>query len=186
MSLEELISNYGYAAITIGTFLEGETILILGGISAHRGYLELPWVIVCAFFGGFFGDQAYFYIGRTRGAQFLSKRPHWEKKSEKVLRLMQSHQTALILGARFMYGLRTVTPFFIGVAKVSPVRFLVLDAIGALVWAIVVAYLGYAFGYVFEAMIPAIKHYEITFFSSIAGIGVAIWVIRQIGRRYRK
>ena len=118
MSLEELIANYGYAAITIGTFLEGETILILGGISAHRGYLELPWVVVCAFVGGFFGAPAYFNIGRTRGEQFLRKRPHWKKKSEKVLTLMQTHQTALILGARFMYGLRTVTPFFIGVARV--------------------------------------------------------------------
>ena len=180
MSLEELISNYGYVAIVIGTFLEGETILLLGGISAHRGYLELPLVIVCAFLGSFFGDQAYFYIGRTRGEQFLSKRPRWKKKSEKVLRLMQTHQTALILGARFMYGLRTVTPFFIGLAKISPVRFLVLDAIGSLVWAIMVAYLGYAFGYAFEAMIPAIKHYEIALFSSIAGIGLAIWVIRKI------
>jgi len=48
MSLEELISTYGYAAIGIGTFLEGETILILVGFAAHRGYLELPWVIVFA------------------------------------------------------------------------------------------------------------------------------------------
>lgn len=36
MSLEELISTYGYAAGGIGTFLEGETILILGGFAAHR------------------------------------------------------------------------------------------------------------------------------------------------------
>jgi membrane protein DedA with SNARE-associated domain len=184
MSLEELISNYGYVAIAIGTFLEGETILILGGISAHRGYLELPWVIVCAFLGSFLGDQVYFYIGRTKGEQFLSKRPHWKAKSEKVLTLLNAHQTAVILGARFMYGLRTVTPFFIGLAKISPIRFLLLDAMGALVWAIVVAYLGYAFGYAFEAMVPAVEHYEIAFFSLIAGLGVAIWVVRKIRTRH--
>jgi hypothetical protein len=32
MSLEELISTYGYVAIAMGTFLEGETVLILGGV----------------------------------------------------------------------------------------------------------------------------------------------------------
>ena len=51
MLLEELITTYGYAAVGIGSFLEGETVLVLGGLAAHRGYLELPWVIVYAFLG---------------------------------------------------------------------------------------------------------------------------------------
>lgn len=45
MSLEYLIDTYGYPAILIGTFLEGETILVLGGIVAKLGYLKLPWVM---------------------------------------------------------------------------------------------------------------------------------------------
>lgn len=110
MSLETLISTYGYAAIGIGAFLEGETILILGGLAAHRGYLELPWVIVCAFLGTLFGDQLYFYIGRTKGKALLERRPHWKSKSEKVFLLLNRHQVWVILGFRFLYGLRTVTP----------------------------------------------------------------------------
>jgi len=51
MSLEEIISNYGYAALLIGTFIEGETILVLAGFAAHRGYLDLPLVVTCAFIG---------------------------------------------------------------------------------------------------------------------------------------
>ena len=83
MSLEELVANYGYAAIAIGTFLEGETILVLGGFSAHRGFLDLKWVIFCAFLGSFLGDQAAFYIGRFRGEKFLDKRPRWKKNPQK-------------------------------------------------------------------------------------------------------
>lgn len=60
MTFEELISTYGYVAVGIGTFQEGETILILGGFASHRGYLELPWVIACAFLGTLFGDRFYF------------------------------------------------------------------------------------------------------------------------------
>ena len=33
MDLQRLIENYGYAAILIGTFLEGETILVLAGLA---------------------------------------------------------------------------------------------------------------------------------------------------------
>jgi membrane protein DedA with SNARE-associated domain len=76
MTLEQLVSDYGYAAILIGTFFEGEMVLILGGFAAHRSYLQLPWVIVCAFVGTLFGDQLFYYIGRFRGMRLLERRPH--------------------------------------------------------------------------------------------------------------
>ena len=44
MTLESLIDTYGYLAILVGTFFEGETILVLGGLAAYREYLGLPWV----------------------------------------------------------------------------------------------------------------------------------------------
>ena len=177
MSLEELVSTYGYAAIGIGTFLEGETILIVGGFAAHRGFLELPWVIFCAFFGTLFGDQLYFYIGRSQGKAFLEKRPAWKSKSEKVFLLLDQHQTWLILGFRFLYGLRTITPFIIGASRVSPLRFLVLNIIGALVWAIVIGVSGYLFGHTLELIVDDIKQYELWVFTAIAGLGVLIWFI---------
>ena len=64
MSLTSLIEDYGYLALLIGTFLEGETILVLAGFAAQRGHLEIEWVIVVAFIGSFSGDQLFFYIGR--------------------------------------------------------------------------------------------------------------------------
>ena len=45
-SLEGFVENYGYWAILAGTVLEGETVLILGGLAAHQGYLELAWVLL--------------------------------------------------------------------------------------------------------------------------------------------
>ena len=147
MSLQELVSNYGYLAISVGTFLEGETILILGGLAAHRGFLQLPWVVVCAFLGAFSGNQLYFHIGRHKGEKLLAKRPAWQAKSAKVFAMAEKHQVWLILGFSFIYGVRTVTPFLLGVAGVSPIRFFLLSIIGTLAWATVVANVGYFFGY---------------------------------------
>ena len=183
MSLEELVANYGYAAIAIGTFLEGETILVLGGFSAHRGFLDLRWVIVCAFLGSFLGDQTAFYIGRFRGRTFLDKRPRWKAKSAKVLEMLERNQTLLILGSRFLYGIRTVTPFLVGAAKISPIKFFLLDMIGAFVWAVVIGGLGYTFGTAFEAALPYIKHYEKLFLIAFACIGLGFWVFRLLTRK---
>ena len=183
MSLEQLVSDYGYWAVLIGTFFEGETILVLGGFAAHRGFLELPWVIAAAFVGSCLGDQLYFFIGRTRGEKLLERKPEWKAKSARVLSLLDKHQTALILGFRFLYGLRTVTPFLLGSAGIAPARFIVLNIIGAAVWATTVGSLGYFFGSAIEVIIGDIKRYELLFFGIIAGVGLGIWLQRRLARR---
>ena len=190
MVLQELISNYGYAAIAVGTFFEGETILILGGFAAHRGYLELPWVVVSAFLGTLCGDQLYFYIGRSKGVTALAERPGWKARSERVFRLMKKHQTWLILGFRFIYGIRTVTPFLIGASGVRPLRFLILNTVGGLVWAVAVGTLGYLFGQTLELIVADFKKYELLAFAGLAGAGLLVWLFYQwrkllSARKYR-
>ena len=178
MSLEELITTYGYAAVGIGSFLEGETVLVLGGFAAHRGYLELPWVIVSAFLGSLFGDQLYYFIGRLKGQSILEKRPRWKAKSEKVFSLLHKHQILLILGFRFLYGLRTVTPFVIGASKITPTRFIILNILGAAIWAVIVGGMGYLFGYTLEIFIDNVKKYELLVFAGLTGVGIIIWLLR--------
>jgi len=83
MDLQSIIENYGYAAILIGTFLEGETILVLAGLAAHQGYLVLTGVIFAAFLGSLSGDQLFFYLGRRHSQAVLSRRPSWKYLSER-------------------------------------------------------------------------------------------------------
>lgn len=177
MSLEELISTYGYAAIGIGTFFEGETILVIGGFAAHRSYLELPWVIVSAFLGTLFGDQLYFYIGHIKGKSAIEKRPHWKVKSAKVLALLDKYPIWFILGFRFIYGLRTITPFLIGASNISPKRFLVFNIIGASIWSVTFGVMGYLFGSALEIIIGNIKKYELLVFVMLSLIGLVIWLM---------
>jgi len=183
MSLEELISTYGYAAIAIGTFLEGETILVLGGFAAHRGYLNLPLVVTFAFFGTLFGDQLYFYIGRTKGDSVIERLPKWKSRSEKVLTLLHRHQTLLIIGFRFIYGMRTITPFLLGASGVSPLRFLILNIVGAGCWATVFGTLGYLFGNAVEVLIGEINRYESWLFAGLALVGILIWLFHLAHRK---
>ena len=87
----------------------------------------------------------------------MLRRPAWRERSHTVLRLLERHQTLLVLGFRFLYGLRTVTPFVIGMSAVPTIRFIVLNIIGALVWAVAVGGLGFAFGHAVEAAIGLIR-----------------------------
>ena len=183
MALEELISTYGYAAVAVGTFLEGETVLILGGVAAHMGYLALAGVIAAAFLGTLAGDQLYFHLGRAKGRGAIERRPHWKARSERVFRMLERHQVWLILGYRFLYGLRTVIPFIIGAAGIPPLRFLLLDMVGVGIWAGTVGTLGYVFGRTLELIIGNIKDYQLTVFAALAALGVLVWGARMWWRR---
>ncbi len=186
MTLESLINTYGYAAILVGTFVEGETILVLGGFAAHRGYLALSWVLVAAFIGSLCGDQLFFFLGRWHSQTFLAKHPSWKVRVDKAQGLLERFQRPLILLFRFLYGLRTVAPFVIGMSRVPIAQFLLLNIVGALVWAIVVGAGGYLFGTALEILIGDIKRYETALFAAIAAIGVLIWTIHLYFRRRRE
>jgi membrane protein DedA with SNARE-associated domain len=186
MTLESLVDAYGYLAVLVGTFVEGETILVLGGFAAHRGYMALPWVILAAFIGSLCGDQLFFFLGRWHSQAILSKRPTWKSRVNKTQKLLERFRIPLILAFRFLYGLRTVAPFVIGMSSVPTVEFIFLNAVGALVWAAAVGTGGYLFGSALEILIGNIKHYEIQILGAIAAIGVLIWVIYFYRRRKRK
>lgn len=186
MHLQHLVEQYGYIAILIGTFLEGETILVLGGLAAHRGYLGLPGVILAALCGSLLGDQLFFFIGRKNSAAILERRPAWKARAERVHRMLQRYESWLIVSFRFFYGLRTVTPFVIGASPVSAGKFIVLNAVGALVWAVAIGSGGYFFGQALTAVIGDVKHYEALVFAAVAVAGIAIWGVHFYFRRRKR
>jgi membrane protein DedA with SNARE-associated domain len=183
VTLESLIESYGYLAILILTFFEGETIVILAGVAAHLGLLELQWVILSALAGSFGGDQFYYYLGRHWGPKIIAKRLSWREGAEKVYQLLRRHQYFLILTFRFYYGLRNVTPFAVGSAHVPRLRFFVLNLIGAIVWAVIFAYAGYLFGEAFKLFIDDYHKYALYVLGGLVLLGLAIWLTTLIIHR---
>jgi membrane protein DedA with SNARE-associated domain len=183
MTIESFIQSYGYVAIFVGTFLEGETVVILSGLAAHQGYLQLPWVILAAFAGTLFGDQLYFYLGRWHGHAMLSKHPAWQARVNKAQRLIERYRTMVIISFRFMYGLRTVTPFVIGMSRVPTVTFTMLNILSAFTWALAMGVGGYFFGHALEIIIGDIKHHELEVLGVVVIIGVSLWVIHLCRRK---
>jgi membrane protein DedA with SNARE-associated domain len=182
---QHLLTQYGYLAILVGTFLEGESILILGGYAAHQGYLFLPHVLLAAFAGSFFGDQLYFAVGRMYGRAFLATRPAWRARVARVNGLLQRYQTAYILGFRFLYGLRTLSPFVLGAGPVKTLRFVLLNAAGAILWTLTIGSIGYAFGEMVTLMLGRAKHYEAYVLGAILVIGIVVTVTLHRRAKHR-
>ena len=172
MNIESIVGTYGYPAIIAGTFFEGETVLVIGGFLAHRGYLSLPAVILCALIGSLTGDQLYFFIGRIKGQEFIDRRPWLKNKVERFRHLLDRYNTVVVPGFRFLYGIRTVAPFVIGMSRISSLKFFFLNILSAVVWSAVVGTAGYFFGRGIEALLGDLEKYEILILSAVALMAV--------------
>ena len=174
--MESYIEHFGYLAILVGTFLEGETVLILGGFAAHRGYLDLFWVILSAFVGTVCGDQLFYFFGCRHNHALLRHRPHWKSKVEKAQGLIARNKILLILGFRFLYGLRAVIPFTLGITGVPARIFVLLNILGAIIWSVSIGCAGYFFGQTLENYFVRLKDVEIWVMVGIAVIGGIVWI----------
>lgn len=179
MDLETIISRYGYAVVLVGTFLEGETILVIAGFLAHRGHLNLFLVILAALAGTMGGDQLFFHLGRWKGMSFLEKRPAWRPRAQRAIELLDRHHRWIILGFRFVYGMRTITPFVIGAGRVPPGRFALYNFLGAVAWAVAVAGLGYLLGHAVELFLADVKRYERMIIAGLAIVGAVLWLVHR-------
>ncbi len=144
--VEPLLQRWGYLGIFVGTFLEGEVVVLLAGALAHQGVLSLWGVILSAFAGSLSGDQLYFLLGRLRGPDLLARHPRLAEPARRARAWLERRGDAFVLSFRFLYGLRTVTPLLLGAAGYPVRRFVALNAAGAAAWAPAIAAVGWAVG----------------------------------------
>lgn len=182
MDVTNLLSTYGYLALFIGTFLEGETILIIAGFAAFNGHLSLPLAILVAFAGSFAGDQTAFYVGRYNKRFLETRLKKWECRIEKVHRLLEKHQVLVLISFRFFYGFRNVTPFAVGTSNITALRFFVLNGIGAALWAVSFGVGGYYLGDVLERFLQEAKWWVA---GGLFGLLAMIWIIKTVRARKR-
>ncbi|UDJ84129.1 DedA family protein [Kosakonia oryzae] len=146
MDINSLISQYGYAALVVGSIAEGETITLLGGVAAHQGLLRFPLVVISVALGGMIGDQLLYLLGRRYGMKILRRFSRHRDKIHQAQTLIRRHPYLFVIGSRFMYGFRIVGPLLIGTSRLRPKIFLPLNILGAIVWALLFATLGYVGG----------------------------------------
>lgn len=180
----QLLTDYGflfYPLIVAWTFIEGETVVIISGVVASEGKfrISVELLALSAFAGSFLGDQLYYYIGRKYGTPLLSRWPTLNKKIEWAFHLVKSHPVMFILSFRFIYGVRNIAPFVIGIAGVSRLKYLALNFIAAMIWAHSFAWGGYFLGRQLEDWLGESKWFVLGGFIAAAFCLAGLSFLRQ-------
>lgn len=180
--MDDFLAHWGYLAVLVGTFLEGETVPVLAGFAAHQGFLRLDLVMACAFTGSVIGDQTWFWVGRRFGRRWMERHPGRATDAERVARLLDRWGGWFVLSFRFLYGLRAISPVAIGLSSIPVYRFAILNVVSAMVWSITVGGVGYLFGNAVESILGRLTQWEHRIMAAGA-VALVLFVIHRLVRR---
>jgi membrane protein DedA with SNARE-associated domain len=144
--IESLLARYGLLAILVGAGIEGEAVLLSGGVLVSKGFVPLWAAMIAATLGSAMIDQLWFW-----SARFLSHKPWVAKQTHKpafarALHFLERHPKVFIMAFRFIYGMRTVSPIALGMSTVRARVFVPLNFLAAAIWAPLFIWLGYRYG----------------------------------------
>lgn len=165
-NLEHLIEDLGtalgswtYLLVGVMAFLEtgafiglvapGETTILVGGVVAGQGKIDIVALIALVWACAVAGDVTSFLLGRRLGRGFMERHGPKVKitheRLEQVERFFARHGGKAILLGRFVGLVRAVAPFVAGSSKMPLRRFLPYDIVGAGLWGTAYCVLGYVF-----------------------------------------
>ncbi|HET7315353.1 DedA family protein [Salinisphaera sp.] len=185
-TLWHLIAEYGYFAVAVGCFFEGEVSILLGVLAANNSILTEHGVWLAAMIGTLLADNVWFHIGHKMGRPALAKRPHWHARATRIEALLERYGPVVMIGFRFVWAMRSLTPFVLGSLGVSPWRFLFYDFIGTLIWSTAVTIVSH---YLIHAIGRAINHIQNVEQALLALVIVSAglsWLVCYLRRRSRQ
>jgi membrane protein DedA with SNARE-associated domain len=153
-------------------------LLVLGGYFAHRGYLALDGVMATAFVAAVCGDQVFFHLGRRHASRLFARFPRLHDKVSVAVSRAERHQTLVVLGMRFAWGLRIALPLAMGMTRMNARRFFWLNLLSAAVWAALFSCLGYSTSKLFDHLVDDLHRYELWIAGGLVTVALVVLAFR--------
>jgi len=143
---QQFVEQYGYWAVFIWTFIEGETVFIAAAALAAAGLMQ-PWkVIVVAACGAYIGHIVFFLIGRWKGVELIEGNAVLKRHYPKANMVLDRYAHWSIFIFQYLYGTRLVAAILFGCSSISFPRFALLQIINCMTWSLVIYTVGHLLG----------------------------------------
>ena len=176
------------ASAFVGVVLPGEIAVLLGGVAAGRGSVNFAAVLMAACVGAVTGDQVGYWIGHRYGQQLLRRLPDRLLDEERLenarLFVRRTGAKGVILG-RWTAALRALVPGMAGMSHMPYPRFATANVVGGVLWASLVASVGYIAGDSWHRVQSALGSASTVLLGLILVAAVAWHVSRRVRERRR-
>ncbi len=196
--MESFLTSAGYAALILFGFLEAACIPIsseitfgFAGVLAYQGHLNLALVIIVGSLAELAGSYASYAVGRVGGRPLVYRLGRYVLVTEsdvgRAEGFLEGRGAWAIPVGRMLPFVRTFTSIVAGLVRVPAIRFGTLSLIGTVLYAAVVASLGYALGSQWQRVSHGLSVLGYLLFALIvvAIVGVIAYRWRQYRRETR-
>jgi membrane protein DedA with SNARE-associated domain len=178
------MTRYGYIAIFILTFFEGESVLIAAGFLAYIGYLDANAVVLVSTAASYIGHGTAFLIAFYRRETFIKFIQRFIKVNlSRLESLMLKYGIAAIFITQWLYGFRLLSAAVLGLSGMGTKKYFTFQLISCLIWATICTYGGYFFGAALKNLLGDIKKYDLHIAIGVLVAGFIIWFIRDVRKR---
>jgi membrane protein DedA with SNARE-associated domain len=178
--LESFLQQYGYLALLVGTFFEGETAIMVAASLVNQDLYDVGPTVFIGFSGSFISDWLYYSVGRLNGKYFLDKRPKLRAKLAPAESLFQKYQMQILFSYRFLYGFRVIIPIVIGMSHIKPIQYLFYSVTSGLIWASTVTTVGYFVGRFFNLKTSVFEENIVLIVIGFASFGLLLGYILKV------
>jgi membrane-associated protein len=147
---------FAETGLAIGFFLPGDSLLVVCGLFAAAGKLNVWLMWVLLFIAAVIGDAVGYYSGRKVGPAIFSRpksRFFNPKHLQKAHSFYEKHGGKTIILARFVPIVRTFAPIVAGAAEMSYRQFAIYNVVGGFAWVTSMLFAGYFLGGVVESAV---------------------------------
>jgi membrane-associated protein len=173
---------FAEAALMVGIFIPGEVAVVVGGVLAGLGRVNLGVmigvVVVCAIAG----DSVGFEVGKRAGPWLTTHRPlKGNSAVGYTLGMLEKYGGPAVFLGRFIAVARAVIPGLAGMSGLRYRTFLVWNVLGGFVWGVGYTLLGYVVGLSFQRILTEIGYWSLV----VVGVVVAGVLVFEVRRRRR-
>ena len=172
---------FAEAALFFGFVFPGETAVVVGGVLAAEGRVQLVWLMVVVVAAAVVGDSVGYEIGRKAGGRLVASRALRRHRAgvEKAQDLIRRRGAVAVFLGRFVALLRALMPALAGSSRLPYPRFLVFNAAGGITWGIGFTLVGYLAGTAYKQVEQMIGTGSAIAIAAIVVVVAVVWAVRR-------
>lgn len=177
---------FAETGLLVGILFPGDSLVFSFGILAAVGKMSFLGTVAVTAIASFLGFELAYFLGKKYGTTFFEKKNSGlisTKNMERAEKYYTRFGVLTILLARFVPVLRSVAGPMAGIGKMKRRTFVIVNAIGAILWPVVVAGMGYFFG----ELVPNPDRYIMPIIVIVIGLSVLTpFIARFFQKRLEK